>query len=85
MERIFDMDEYQKGGSILRMLWDYMSSAGHSSARLPGPGSSGHSADVCQISHIQMSNSALCLAPLILVSQSSLALGSGVISSLWAQ
>ena len=46
VERMFDVDEYQKGGSILRMLWDYMSSAGYSSARLPGPGSSGHSADV---------------------------------------
>ena len=39
--------DVQKGGSILRMLWGYMSSAGYSSARLPGPGSSGHSANVC--------------------------------------
>ena len=38
--------QYQKGGSILRMLWDYMSSAHYASARLPAPGSHGHDANV---------------------------------------
>ena len=46
MQAIFDVDEYQKGGSVLRMLWDYMSSTAYGSARLPDPGSFGHDANV---------------------------------------
>ena len=46
MQAIFDVDEYQKGGSVLRMLWDYMSSTAYASARLPAPGSFGHGANV---------------------------------------
>ncbi|CAL5229420.1 g12742 [Coccomyxa viridis] len=35
VQSLFDDIEYQKGGSVLRMLWNYMSSSHYASSRLP--------------------------------------------------
>lgn len=45
-ENIFDNIEYRKGGSLLRMLWNYMSSDYYKSSRLPDGFQTAHSHDV---------------------------------------
>ena len=53
MQALFDDIEYGKGGSVLRMLWNYMSSAHYASARLPPDTQPGHAANVSpQLHHI---------------------------------
>ncbi|CAK0787201.1 hypothetical protein CVIRNUC_010417 [Coccomyxa viridis] len=42
VQALFDDIEYQKGGSVLRMLWNYMSSSHYDSARLPANVQPGH-------------------------------------------
>ena len=46
IQSIFDDIEYQKGGSVLRMLWDYMSSSHYASSRLPADRQPGHDDNV---------------------------------------
>ena len=47
VQALFDDIEYQKGGSVLRMLWNYMSSAHYASAQLPTNVPMGHDVYVC--------------------------------------
>ena len=42
VQALFDEIEYQKGGAVLRMLWNYMASAHYASARLPANVQLGH-------------------------------------------
>ncbi len=46
VQSLFDDIEYQKGGSVLRMLWDYMSSSYYASSRLPAGAQPGHDDNV---------------------------------------
>lgn len=45
-EQIFDNIEYRKGGSILRMLWNYMGSEEYRSTHFPPIMGPGHAANV---------------------------------------
>ncbi|KAK9917789.1 hypothetical protein WJX75_008280 [Coccomyxa subellipsoidea] len=44
-EQIFDNIEYRKGGSVLRMLWNYMASDDYKSSRLSADHQTAHSQD----------------------------------------
>ena len=46
MQALFDDIEYAKGGAVLRMLWNYMSSAHYASSRLPANVPLGHDVNV---------------------------------------
>ena len=45
VQALFDDIEYAKGGAVLRMLWNYMSSDRYAIARLPANVPLGH--DIC--------------------------------------
>ena len=47
VQALFDDIEYQKGGSVLRMLWNYMSSSHYASSRLHANVPLGHDVYVC--------------------------------------
>ena len=47
VQALFDDIEYQKGGSVLRMLWNYMSSAHYAGSKLPKNVLLGHDVHVC--------------------------------------
>ena len=59
IQGLFDDIEYQKGGSVLRMLWDYMSSSHYASSRLPADTQPGHDDNVSS-----SGLSYLCLHPM---------------------
>jgi len=46
VQGLFDDIEYQKGGAVLRMLWNYMSSNDYANSRLPEDVQPGHDDDV---------------------------------------
>ena len=46
IQGLFDDIEYQKGGSVLRMLWNYMSSSHYVSSRLLADVQPGHDDNV---------------------------------------
>jgi len=46
VQGLFDDIEYQKGGAVLRMLWNYMSSSDYANSRLPPDVQPGHDDDV---------------------------------------
>ncbi len=59
VQALFDDIEYAKGGAVLRMLWNYMSSHHYTSSRLPANVPLGHdtyvrlshSSVACSVSH----------------------------------
>jgi hypothetical protein len=59
-EGLFDDIEYRKAGSVLRMLWNYMTSKEYVNPNLPPITGPGHAADVTILHSPSLSHCAAC-------------------------